>query len=231
MKAVIVAAGEGIRMRPLTETTPKPLLRVCGKTLLEHVGDMLPSEISEIIIVVGYKGEQIKEYIGDVWLGRPVQYVWQKKKEGTARAIALCKDLLGNEKLFFVVYADDIHGAKGVAACVAQKRPCILLSELEDPRRFGVIETDANGKIVSIEEKPEQPKSNLVSSGVLVLPVDILDYTASPRDNGEEYITDRIARMIQDGHEFYTEQGTQWIPVGYPEELQKAEEVLCPKNL
>ncbi len=227
MKAVILAAGEGLRMRPLTESTPKQLLRVHGKTLLEYVLETLPSDISEIVMVIGYKGEQIQKFLGNIWREKPVTYVWQEKKEGTARALSLCKDVLKDETLFMTVYADDIHGAAGVAACIARQQPCLLLSKVEDPRRFGVVEIDMEGRITGIVEKPDDPKSNFVSNGVLVLPADILNYATPLRDNGEEYISDRIAKMIADGHEFYTAHATFWHPIGYPEDLQKAEEILA----
>jgi|SRR3989344_4011651 len=229
MKAVIIAAGEGTRMRPLTYTTPKQLVRVCGKTLLEYVLEVLPAEISEIIMVIGYKGKQIQEFLGSEWHGKKVHYVWQERPQGTAHAMSLAKDLLAGETYFLAGYADDIHGAGGVAALIAQHRPCFLIAEVEDPRKFGVIETDAAGKITTFEEKPEHPKSNLVSSGFFVLPIEILDYKVPAHENGEEYIPDRVERMMQDGYEFYTEHSTQWIPIGYPEDLQKAEAILCPK--
>ena len=229
MKCVIIAAGEGTRMRPLTYESPKQLLRVCGKTLLEYVLEALPAAISEIIMIIGYKGADIQAFLGDEWHGKPVRYVWQEKPEGTAHAISLAKNLLAGEKFFLAGYADDIHGAEGVAALVAQQRPCFMVAEVEDPRRFGVIVTNAERKILSFEERPAEPKSNLVSSGFFVLPIEILDYHMPPHENGEEYIPDRVVKMIEDGYEFYTERSTQWIPIGYPEDLQKAEELLCPK--
>jgi len=230
MKAVIIAAGEGTRMRPLTYEMPKQLLRVCGKTLLEYVLEVLPVEITEIIMIIGYKGADIQKFLGDEWHGKKVQYVWQEKPQGTAHAMSLAKNLLVNETFFLAGYADDIHGADGVARLITQHRPCFLVAEVEDPRKFGVIETDADGKITTFEEKPEYPKSNLVSSGFFVLPIKILDYKVPPHENGEEYIPDRVERMMKDGYEFYTERSTRWIPIGYPEDLEKAEAILCPKK-
>lgn len=228
MKAVIIAAGEGTRMRPLTYETPKQLLRVCGKTLLEYVLEALPPENSEVMMVIGYKGEQIQKFLGLEWNGKKVHYVWQEKPQGTAHAMSLGKEFLQGEQLFLAGYADDIHGAEGVAALVAQQRPCFMMTEVADPRKFGVIVTNEKGKIISFEEKPEHPKSNFISSGFFVLPTEIFDYPVPPRENGEEYIPDRVVRMIQDGYEFYTERSTQWIPIGYPEDLKKAEQALCP---
>ena len=217
-------------MRPLTYETPKQLLRVCGKTLLEYVLEVMPAETTEVIMIVGYKGADIQSFLGDEWHGKKVQYVWQEKPQGTAHAIALAKDVLAGEKFFLACYADDIHGAEGVAALVAQHRPAFMVAEVEDPRKFGVIVMDQNGKITSFEEKPENPKSNLVSSGFFVLPIEILDYKTPPHENGEEHIPDRVELMMKDGYEFYTERSTQWIAIGYPQDLEKAETILCPKK-
>jgi NDP-sugar pyrophosphorylase family protein len=226
MKAVIISAGEGTRMRPLTYTTPKQLLYVCGKTLLAYVLEALPPDISEIIMIVGYKGADIQKFLGDEWHGKKVAYVWQEKPRGTAHALSLARNALRGEQFFLAGYADDIHGSEGVAACIQQKRPCFLVAEVDNPQKFGVIETAPDGKIVSFEEKPEHPKTNLVSSGFFVLPTKIFDYPVPPR----EYIPDRVEKMMQNGYEFYTERSTQWIPIGYPEDLQKAEQILCPKT-
>ena len=230
MKAIIIAAGEGTRMRPLTYETPKQLLRVCGKTLLEYVLEALPPEILEIIMVVGYKGADIQKFLGDEWHKKKIHYVWQERPQGTAHAMALGKEFLQGEKLFLAGYADDIHGAEGVAACVTQHRPCFVVAEVEDPRKFGVIVTDEKGKIISFEEKPEHPKSNLISSGFFVLPEEIFNYPMPPHENGEEYIPDRVESMMKDGYEFYTERSTQWIAIGYPQDLEKAETILCPRT-
>jgi NDP-sugar pyrophosphorylase family protein len=94
MKAILLAAGEGKRMRPLTLETPKPMIDVLGKPLLHHLIDGLPSEITVLIIVIGYKGEQIRAYFGESFEGRKVSYVIQEKQIGNAQALELCQPLL-----------------------------------------------------------------------------------------------------------------------------------------
>ena len=79
MKAVILAAGEGVRMRPLTLRTPKPLLQVAGRPLLEHIIYALPKDINELIVVIGYLGDQIKNFLGNEYHGLKIQYIWQKR--------------------------------------------------------------------------------------------------------------------------------------------------------
>ena len=226
MKCIILAAGEGVRMRPLTLTTPKPMLRVSGKPLLQHLLEAVPDEISEFLIVVGYLGSQIKEFFGDSWHGKPITYITQNEKRGTAHALSLCEEYLKSENMFMVMFADDIHGSDGVRACIERRKPSILVAHVDDPRKFGVVEIDAEGKVIGLEEKPENPKTNLVGNGVYVLTKYIFDYPVPMRDNGEEYLPERIAAMIKAGHEFYAVESTFWHPVGYPEDLQKAEEIL-----
>src|SRR3989338_11252442 len=107
MKCVILAAGEGIRMRPLTLEKPKPLLAINGKPLIEHVIENLPKEIDELVVVIGYKGEQIKDFLGKKFHGLKVKYVWQKEKLGTGHALRLCREHLGSDN-FLMLFADDI---------------------------------------------------------------------------------------------------------------------------
>ncbi len=231
MKAVIIAAGEGIRMRPLTDNTPKQLLTVAGKTLLEHLLGALPESIAELFLVIGYRGDQIQNFLGNSWHGKPVTYLTQERLQGTAHAFSLVAPYLADGELFLGLYADDLHGRDGMEACVQAGKPALVVAPVEDPRRFGVLEVDANNKVISIEEKPERPKSNLVSTGILLLSKDVFSYPAPPRPNGECYITDNIARMVAAGHEYRAVRSTFWVPIGYPDDLKRAEEIVRTRNV
>lgn len=215
-------------MRPLTENTPKPLLKVGDKTLLEHIISRLPNEVDEIIMVVGYLGQQIVDYCGENFLGRKMKYVWQEKKLGTFHALKLCEPHIEKGERFLMLYADDIHGAEGIKECLKYER-ALMVDEVEDPRRFGVVCVNDDCSIFEIIEKPESPPSNTVSSGVLLLDSKIFEYEADRHPNGEYYLTDAIAKMLKDGHKFFAVKSSMWLPIGYPEDLQKAEEKL--KNL
>jgi bifunctional UDP-N-acetylglucosamine pyrophosphorylase/glucosamine-1-phosphate N-acetyltransferase len=225
MKAIILAAGEGIRMRPLTLTTPKPLLKVGGKPILEHIVSRLPDEINELILVIGYLGQKIKDYCGNEFLGKRVRYVWQEKKLGTYHALKLCEPLIEKGERFLMLYADDIHGAEGIRNCLGHKC-AIVVEEAEDPRKFGVVGLNSDNSISEIVEKPENPPSNFVSTGVLLLDSKIFEYEADLHPNGEYYVTSAISKMLRDNHQIYAVKSTMWLPIGYPEDIKKAEEFL-----
>ncbi|MBP9836302.1 MAG: NTP transferase domain-containing protein, partial [Candidatus Pacebacteria bacterium] len=176
MQCVILAAGKGTRMRPLTETVPKPLVKVCGKPLLQHIVEALPVEIDEIILVVNYLEDQIRAFCGTEFCGRKVQYVTQANPSGgTGDALLCTKSLLKGRFLF--MYADDIHGAKALEAVISHPY-AMLAAHSHEPQHFGVIELNADGTLKSIQEKPEVPPSNFINIGGMVLDLDIFNYQA-----------------------------------------------------
>ncbi len=224
MQAVILAAGEGVRMRPLTLERPKALVEISGKSLLEHMMDALPTEVDEIIVVIGYKGDMIRERFGDRFRGRTIRYVKQKEKQGTARAVQLVAPLLRAGERFFVSYADDLHDATSIRRLL--DRPLGLLTmELPDPRTCGVVEVDAQGRILDIVEKPENPKTNIASIGVYLLDDRIFHYEPDLHPNGEYFLTTMIEKMVRD-HDMYIVPSSFWIQVSSPDDVLAAEKVL-----
>lgn len=210
-------------MRPLTLEKPKPLLKVGNQTLLEHIIDALPKEVDELILVIGYKGEQIQKFLGEKFNGCKVQYVWQKEKLGTADALMRARHLLGNEK-FLMLYADDIHGEEGLKRLVGYDL-ALVTAQVEDPRRFGVVLHDNHGRILEIEEKPENPKSNTVSAGAMILDGRIFNYKPSRHPNGEYYLTTMLDQLIKE-HNVFAAPASLWISTATPEDLKKAERIL-----
>lgn len=222
MQCVILAAGKGTRMRPLTENTPKPLVKVAGKPLLDHITDALPSSVTELIIVTGYLEEQIKEHCGSVYKGRKVTYVHQAEQKGTGHALTLCKDLIKGRFLF--MFADDLHGADDIARATSYTRSMLTLTT-NTPERFGIVVRHPDGTLAEMIEKPELPPSNLASTGVMVLDENIFKYQPKKLTKGEFYLTDVIADYAKDYPIAVVEQRL-WIPVGYPEDVEKAEQLL-----
>jgi len=220
MKAVILAAGKGERLRPLTLTKPKALAKVGDKTLLEHTIDALPEEVKEIILVVGYLGNQIRDFCGDNFAGRKIHYVKQKEQLGTGHALELCTPLLG-EKKFFTLFADDLLDPKALKDCLKYDLAAIV-QEHSDPSRFGVVALRADGSIASIVEKPANPPTNLVTVGPYLLDRRVLDYKVKPAANGEYYLPEMVGAMAKD-HKVYPVRASFWIPIASIDDLKKAE--------
>ncbi|MEK7602022.1 MAG: sugar phosphate nucleotidyltransferase [Patescibacteria group bacterium] len=222
MQAVILAAGVGKRMLPLTLDLPKPLVRVAGRTIIEYVLTALPSEIDEIILIVGYKAEMIKDFLGEVYKGRVIRYVHQEKPEGTARALALAQPYISGR--FILMNADDIHGAEALKEAL-QYPLAVLVAPYRDPSRMGVVSCREDGTLESIIEKPEHPESNVVSTGAMILDEQIFMYETPQNENGEYYINEPLKMLAADKPITVVTQPL-WIPVGCPEDISLAEERL-----
>ena len=216
-------------MRPLTEHTPRPLIRICGKPILEHIVRALPSEIDELILVVGYLQEQIRELCKDEYLGKKVTYCEQENfAGGTGDALLCAKKLVRGRFLF--MYADDIHGSKALSDAV-QAEHAILGAYSENPQHFGVFESDEDGTLLRVLEKPENPPSNIVNIGGFVLTSEIFDYEVPHSEKfGELFVTDMLTEYAKN-HPVQIIPQDLWIPVGKPEDIEKAESVLCPKTV
>lgn len=225
MQCVILAAGKGTRLRPLTDTTPKPLVKVAGKTLLDHIVSALPSAVGELIIVTGYLEEQIKAYCGTEFHGRKVTYVHQAEQKGTGHALWLCKDLLKGRFLF--MFADDLHGKQDIARATSFTRSMLTLTT-DTPERFGIVVRHPDGTLAEIIEKPQYPPSNLASTGIMVLDDHLFEFELKVEKNGEFYLTDVIAEYAKQYPIAVVEQSL-WIPIGYPEDIEKAERILAAR--
>ncbi len=223
MQCVILAAGKGTRLRPLTDNTPKPLVKVAGKALLDHIVESLPSAVDELIIVHGYLGEQIIAHCGSEYMGRKVTYVHQIEQKGTAMALWLCKDLLKGRFLF--LFADDIHGKDDLARATSYTR-ALLVAQVSTPEKFGIVVRNPDGTLGLMIEKPEHAPSNCASTGAMVLDDHIFEFEPQTAVKDEYYLTEVIERYAQKYPIAVVEQNL-WIPIGYPEDIDKAEVVLA----
>ena len=226
MKAVFLTGGEGIRMRPLTLENPKALLKVGGIPIIERLIAQLPQKVDELIIVIGYLGEKIQKYLGDEFMGRKVNYIWQREKRGTYDAIERARHLLGDEP-FAVFFADDILDKETIHELLEYPLAAVI-AEVADPRPFGVIVFNPDGTIAEIEEKPEVPKSHSVLTTAYVLTPQIFEYAPTPQPNGEFYLSHALNKMAKD-YQIKSIKAKMWLPIGKPEDILKAETVL--KNL
>mgnify|MGYP001328649354 CR=1 FL=1 len=205
-------------MQPLTLERPKPLIEVANKPLIEHIISILPDSITEVIIVVGYKGDMIQNHCGKTFCGKDIKYVWQHEALGTAHALEQAREHL--EDSFLLMYGDDIIDAPAVERALAHKS-CLLAYEHPDPRSFGVIELNENGTLKTIIEKPENPPTNIVSAAGIVLHTDIFDYYKE-WPGGEIYVTHALNLYAQE-HPVHIETLSFWQPVNSIEQLKEAE--------
>jgi len=224
MQAVLLVAGEGTRMRPLTASLPKPMLPVADRPLVAHTADAVVSAgIDELVLVVGYEADAVREYFGDEYRGVPVEYAVQAEQLGTAHAVECAREHL--EGSFVVLNGDDLYDEESVAALVSAGRdgPVVGTYRVEDPTSYGVFELD-DGVVSRVVEKPADPPTNLVNVGAYVFPAAARDWLDVPlSERGEHEITDVLARVI-DRRSVATVELDRWLGCGRPWELLAANE-------
>ena len=222
MQAVILAAGRGTRMGELTRSTPKPMLLLLGKPLLEWQLEMLPKEIDEVILVVGYLSEQIESYFGGVWQGRKVSYVRQKELNGTAGAIHSVKDFLRNTAL--VINGDDLYHPEDLKTMLQEKQAVLGLF-VENAEPYGLLERTDRGTLFSITERPHGKKTGIVNTGAYIFGKEFFDYPLVPISEKEFGLPQTLVGMNRD-YDVRVLSAKAWQPVGKPEDIPLGEAFL-----
>jgi len=222
MQVVILASGKGKRMGDLTKITPKPMLKINGKPLLEHKLNALPKEITEIVFVIGYRGEFIMDYFKNKFNGKKVTYVFQRNPNGTGTALHLAKSLLGEK--FLVMNGDDLYHKKDIKKMMKHDL-AILGYAVDDVTKFGIMRKNKKGNLIDIIEKPKRSKDNLANVGLYTLNKKIFAYDLVRSNSGEFYLTDIVTAMAKD-HKIKVEKASQWHPIGNLDDLKKAEEII-----
>jgi UDP-N-acetylglucosamine diphosphorylase/glucosamine-1-phosphate N-acetyltransferase len=219
MKAVILAAGRGTRMRPLTKDTPKPLLPVAGKPLIQHNIDLLQGKMEEILVVANYEIEQFREYFED---NRKIRIVEQEGVDGTADAALSALEYIEGKTV--ILNGDDIYGEELEQAI--KHESAILTAQSPTPEKYGVLDIE-EGKIVDIKEKPDDPASKFVNTGFYVVQPGFFDLLnrVEKSERGEYEITDALENYIED-HEVKAVETNTWLPCSYPWQLLNANEVM-----
>jgi len=227
LKAVILAAGEGNRMRPLTYTRPKVMLPIANKPILEHLLiEASKAGVREFVFVVGYHDEQVRNYFGsgDKW-GVSIDYCTQRKQLGTADALKMVEGLVDGS--FLIINGDIIVNQKDIASLTSRNDNTLSVIKVEDTRGLGLVEL-RGGKVVHIYEKVEKPLSRMANAGLYLLTSDIFDAISqtskSPR--GEYEITDSLQLMIDQGHSISYQEISCWLDLSYPWDLLPANEHL-----
>ena len=234
MKALVLAAGEGTRLRPLTSNIPKPLLPVAGKPFLSHVFSALQSAgVSEIALLVGWKANRIKEYYGNgSEFGLKITYLEQRERMGTANAIGHAEGSI--DEPFFVVNGDVVISETDVKAMRAMfertGRTVLGAVTVDDPSQFGVIE-EKDGRLVRIIEKPKNPPSDLINAGIFVFTPEIFELIRkTPKSiRGEYEITDTITTLAKQEDVLIHRMMMEWIDVGRPWDLLTANDIFMSR--
>lgn len=182
MQAVILAAGRGKRLRPLTNKTPKPLLKLNSQRLLEYTLEQIPDEINEFIFVIGYKGNQIKKIFGNKYLGRKISYVLQKKLSGSGEALYLCKRYLKGR--FLVMNGDDIYFKSDIENCLQNKLAILAGKSAEAKIGNKIIQKIGNFK--NFQYIKLKKGKDLINAGLYVLDKKIFDYELVKTNYGNE---------------------------------------------
>ena len=224
MECVILAAGEGKRMRPLTASRPKVMLPVAGKPMLEHlIVSARDAGIKDFILVVGYKEQDIRDYFKDgTHFGVKIRYAVQRKQSGTANALLCTENLVKGP--FMLLNGDMILNTRDILSFANQHVPCVGTVESTHPQDFGVLETEGH-KVISIVEKPKEPKSNLVNAGIYLFDTGIFTILKglSLSERGEYELPDALMEYASKGllHHYTL---SSWFDIGEPWNLLDANE-------
>ncbi|MFC2017005.1 bifunctional sugar-1-phosphate nucleotidylyltransferase/acetyltransferase [Chloroflexota bacterium] len=228
-QAVILAAGEGQRLRPFTVSKPKVMLSIADKPILHYVIESLAKNgIRNIVLVVGYRKEQVFDYIGSgEQFGVDIVYITQEKQLGTAHALAQAKTVIKND--FLVLPGDNLIEADTIARFVAKKPDSMLVKRVDNPVRYGVV-TIEEGVVKDIMEKPKEAKSNIVNTGIYAFTTGIFNFIEAELD-----IPDVLNKMLAQGYPISAQEtdGT-WLDVVYPWDILSLNDAVLrqtPANL
>ncbi|WP_318570010.1 UTP--glucose-1-phosphate uridylyltransferase AglF [Salinigranum marinum] len=234
MKAVVLAAGKGTRLRPLTEDKPKVLVEVDDRPILADVFDtLIDVGIDEFVVVVGYLKERIIERFGDEYRGVPITYAHQRKQLGLAHALLTVEEHIDDD--FVLMLGDNVFRANIQDVVNRQQETrtdaAFLVEQvpIEEASRYGVLRTNEYGEIVEVMEKPDDPPSNLVMTGFYTFSPAIFHacHLVQPSARGEYELPDAIDLLIQSGRTIDAIRMEGWrIDVGYPEDRARAEQRL-----
>jgi glucose-1-phosphate thymidylyltransferase len=223
MKAIIPVAGQGTRLRPHTHTVPKVLLHVAGKPIVAHILDELePLGIDELIMVVGYRGEMVQEYISSHYQFKTT-FVEQKELLGLGHAIHLASEVAGSGPTL-IILGDTVFRAN-LQLVLGAQHALLGLKPVEDPHRFGIAEVK-NGRVVRVVEKPDRPASNLAIVGIYYLPdlaplAECLKIIVQEEKTtkGEYQLTDALELLLERGIEMRPLPVEGWFDCGKRETL------------
>lgn len=237
MKAIIPVAGAGTMLRPLTYTQPKPLIPVAGKPIVAFIVDELSSQgITDFIFVLGYLGDKIRTYIEETYPDLNNTFVYQHERRGLGHAVWMCREYVeSNDDL--IIFLGDTIVLADLKKFIQYPHSCLAIKKVGDPRQFGVVETDKEGIVKKVIEKPAIPKSNNAIVGLYKILetkalMAALEYNMEKNitSHGEFHLTDGIMRMIEQDIVFHTMEVSNWFDCGKREILLETNATLLDRG-
>jgi UDP-N-acetylglucosamine diphosphorylase/glucosamine-1-phosphate N-acetyltransferase len=221
MQVIILAAGEGTRMRPLTHSTPKPMLPVGDRPLVAHTADTaIAAGADELVFVIGYEADTVRSYFGDRYGDTPVRYAIQEEQLGTADAVRAAREHIDGP--FAVLNGDDLYDPASIVS-LFDGGPAVAAFRADNPSNYGVLSIE-DECVTEIVEKPDEPPSDLVNAGAYVFPREAREWLDVPQsERGEHEITDVLDHTIEK-REVRAVPLERWLGVGRPWELLAANE-------
>ena len=221
ISAVVLCAGKGTRMLPLTETRPKPLQVVAGKSLLAWKLDALPDAVNEIVLVIGHQGDQIQNEIRDKWNGKTVRYVIQKELNGTAGALLAAKDILPER--FLVLNGDDLYANEDMEKLMALDWG-ICVTEILNKEMKGEVLTNSPENFIGINEEVHFVKQGYANTGLYMLRHEILNIPPVPiGGSSTEFGLPHTLAVIAKHTPVQLIKTNKWMQITTPEDLKNAE--------
>ncbi len=220
MDAVILAAGFGTRLRPYTLQTPKPLLDVQGRPILDWVIGALPAEVDRLLVVVHYLAEQIEAYLGSQKHVPNFVSVRQEVPRGTGDALRSCRPHIRSDR-FLVLNGDDLLGSADLAA-LASRPAGVLVHPVDEPRQFGIAFLRPDGTLERLVEKPNLTGRHLANTGAYCFPKNVFETELTVSARGEYEATDYVTALAGRQPVSVVE-ARYWLPIGTVEVWQKAQ--------
>ena len=211
MDAIILAAGLGTRLRPHTLTTPKPLLPVRARPILDWTLAALPPGVERVIVVTHYLAEQVEAFLRAQTRHRNWATVYQQTPRGTGDAFQSCRGQVTADRVL-VLNGDDLYAASDLAA-LAEKPAGLLVREVDEPRKFGIVFTRTDGTLERLVEKPALDGRQLANIGAYLFPRSVLDVELPLSPRGEYEITDAVSAVAA-VQPFFAVPARVWLPIG-----------------
>jgi len=235
MKVIIPLAGKGTRLRPHTHITPKPMLKIAGKPVIDYVMDDLQrlGDVDQVIYVTGHLKDKVEQYARAQYPFDSV-FIEQAVQDGTAGAVALAKPYV--DQPVFIIFVDTIFDADLSVVKTTDADGIIWVKTVEDYQRFGVVVTDADGNMTKIVEKPSTPISKRANIGLYYinnwkLLYEGIDHTLEqPKNKGEYYLTDAFQYMIDKGAKIKVIDVEGWYDAGEQGTLLETNRTILEKG-